>query len=82
MDSELALLIRDHMMVVNGNMVSLSDTSLILECESGELAKACPITIFAPGIDEDFFREYFKNLYPQQSEEWNNSFIQGYFLLK
>lgn len=80
--SELSLLIRDHMMTVHNSLVSLSDCSMIVECENEELAKMCPVMVRVPEIDEGFFREYFKNLYPQQSEEWNNSFIQGYFLLK
>lgn len=42
-NSELALLIRDHMVVVDDALVPLSDCSLVLECENAELVKICPI---------------------------------------
>ena len=70
------------MVLVNGNIISLSDCSIILECTDERVAQTCPIVIHVPEVSEEFFMQYFRSLYPLQTKEWNNSFIQGYFLLK
>ncbi|CAL6056127.1 Conserved_hypothetical protein [Hexamita inflata] len=64
-------------------LITLSDCSLVVEClPQSTIIQYCPIVIDIPDISEQFLNNYFKQLYPEQSEGWNNSFIQGYFLIK
>ena len=57
-------------------ILTLSDVSFIIECSSNiPITNYCPIVIKVPEISESFLSEYFKRLYPNQSINYNNSFI-------
>ncbi|KAH0573423.1 hypothetical protein SS50377_25543 [Spironucleus salmonicida] len=64
-------------------ITTLSDCSLIIELNNDSVLKEyCSIIVQAPKINENFLDSFFKSLYPDQSQNWNNDFIQGYFMIR